>query len=289
MSAGTLDPRRHAYRPDLAAVALSGKVDAPRFSAGELRQLAHSAAPLRAAPDAGGAWTTQALLGELATVYDEAEGWAWVQLNEDGYVGYLHAAALSSTVRQVTHRVRALGTFIYPSPDVRAPPIMHISLNAGVRVAELGSAFARLDDGGFVPVRHLLELGRYAPDFVAVAERFVGVPYLWGGKTSLGVDCSGLLQLALGAGGFRCPRDSDMQLALPGSEVAVRKDLDGLTRGDLVFWKGHVGIMVDAFLLLHANAHHMAVAIEPLSSAAARIARTGAAIAAIKRLALHSV
>jgi cell wall-associated NlpC family hydrolase len=152
-------------------------------------------------------------------------------------------------------------------------------------VVQGGPTFSRLADGSFVPARHIAELGRNMPDFVAVAERFLGVPYLWGGKTRLGLDCSGLVQVALDAAGLGCPRDSDMQQAELGRPVPVLDNLDGLERGDLVFWKGHVGIMTDAFLLLHANAHHMGVAIEPLRAAVDRIARSGGGpVTAIKRL-----
>jgi len=284
LSALPLDPRRHPFRRDLAAEALRGKVAARRYAAGEVRQVAHAASPLRGSPDPSAPWTTEALLGELATVYEEKEGWAWVQLQRDGYVGYLHAGALSTQVRRITHRVRALGTFLYPRADIKSAPFMHISMNAGLTVAEMGSAFAKLEDGTFVPARHLAELDRFAPDFVAVGEAFLGVPYLWGGRTRLGVDCSGLLQLALHAGGIACPRDSDMQLAELGSAVEVRADLEGLMRGDLVFWQGHVGIMIDAFQLLHANAHHMAVVIEPLKTAVDRSMRLNAALTAVKRL-----
>ena len=208
-----------------------------------------------------------------------------MQLERDGYVGYLRAGALSSAqVTRPTHRVAALGTFLYPSADVKACPWMQLSMNAMLAVAEVGPTFSKLADGSFVPSRHIVEQDRHAPDFVAVAERFAGVPYLWGGKTRLGVDCSGLLQVAMQAAGLECPRDSDMQQAELGRDVPIRDDLDGLTRGDMVFWPGHVGIMVDAFLLLHANAHHMGVVAEPLASAVDRIARTGSPIAAIKRL-----
>jgi cell wall-associated NlpC family hydrolase len=161
-------------------------------------------------------------------------------------------------------------------------------MNAMLAVAEMGDTFARLADGSFVPARHLAERDRFAPDFVAVAERFVGTPYLWGGKTRAGLDCSGLVQVALHAAGHDCPRDSDMQQAELGSEVAIKDDLDGLERGDLLFWRGHVGIMVDGFLLLHANAHHMAVVVEPVRGALDRIARTGLALAAVKRLAARA-
>jgi cell wall-associated NlpC family hydrolase len=284
LSTESLDPRRHAYRGDLAAEALRERVSAPRYAAGEVRQVVHSATPLRAKPDARDSWTTEALFGELVTLYDERDGWAWVQLTRDGYVGYLRPAALTAQVRQATHRVKALGTFLYPAPDIKASPWLQVSMNAALAVAETSQTFAKLADGSFVPARHLAEPHEFAKDFVAVAERFVGVPYLWGGKTRLGMDCSGLVQIALQAAGHTCPRDSDMQQAELGSDVAVGDDLDGLMRGDIVFWKGHVGIMVDAFLLLHANAHHMAVVIESLESAVDRIAQTGLAITAVKRL-----
>jgi cell wall-associated NlpC family hydrolase len=279
-----LDPRRNPYRDDLAAEALRGEVAASRYAAGEPRQVVHSATPLRGTPDSRASWTTEVLFGEVVTVYEERDGWAWVQLERDGYVGYLRPPALSTQVKRPTHRVKALGTILYPSADVKACPWMQLSMNSLLAVAETGTTFARLEDGSFVPARHIAERGRFAPDFVAVAERFTGVPYLWGGKTRLGVDCSGLLQIAMHASGLECPRDSDMQLAELGKDVAIRDDLDGLVRGDIVFWKGHVGIMVDAFLLLHANAHHMAAVVEPLGSAVDRIARTGTSIAAIRRL-----
>jgi cell wall-associated NlpC family hydrolase len=279
-----LDPRRHPYRGDLAAEALRGKVRAARYVKGEPRQVVYPAIPLWSQPDARQDWSTQALFGESVTVYEETGGWAWGQLERDGYVGYVQARALSAQVRPATHRVRAPGTFVYASANARAQAGPHLSMTSLLSVAETGAAFSRLAEGGFVPTRHIAELDRFAPDFVAVAERFAGTPYVWGGKTRLGLDCSGLVQVAMHAAGLDCPRDSDMQQAELGREVAVDGGLDGLERGDLVFWSGHVGIMTDAFMLLHANAHHMAVIAEPLRGAVDRIARGGLEIAAIKRL-----
>ena len=284
MSKPSLDPRRHPYREDLAAEHLRDRVSAPRFVTGQARQVVHSATPLRGAPEPRASWTSEVLFGEHVAVYDEKDGWAWVQLARDGYVGYLRAGALSPQVKNATHRVRALSTFLYPVAEVKAPPWLPLAMGSTVSVAETGPAFARLADGSFVPMRHIADLTWRASDFVAIAERFMGTPYLWGGKTRQGLDCSGLVQVAMQMAGLDCPRDSDMQLAELGRDVPVSAHADGLERGDLVFWPGHVGIMTDAFLLLHANAHHMAVAVEPLKATADRIARSGMQIAGIKRL-----
>lgn len=279
-----LDPRRHAFRSDLAAQALFGKVNAPRYASGSRQQVARPAVPLRRKPMGMLGFDTEALFGEVVTVYDESEGWAWVQLDHDGYVGYLPADTLTPEVRPVTHRVKAPGTFVYPVADIKAPPLMHLSLNARLSVVDDDGRFVRLEGGGFVYARHVTEAGRYERDFVEVAERLVDTPYLWGGKTRVGLDCSGLVQIALHAAGRAAPRDSDMQQAEIGSNVLVPESLDGLERGDLVFWKGHVGMMVDGLMLVHANAHHMKVVVETLPDALARIAKSGLHVAAIKRL-----
>jgi cell wall-associated NlpC family hydrolase len=281
---GTLDPRRHPFRADLAAQHLQGKVDAPRFATGVARQVARPSVPLRRRPDAKAGFETELLFGELATVYDEAEGWAWVQLERDDYVGYVPAAALSAEVKGTTHRVKSLGTFVYPVPDIKAPPLLRLCMNAALCVTAVEDKFCRLESGGFVVARHVTEKDRFARDFVEIAERFIGTPYLWGGRTHLGIDCSGLVQVALEAAGLPCPRDSDMQEAELGTTVLIPETLDGLMRGDLVFWRGHVGVMADGIMLVHANAHHMAVAVETLPEAVERIARAGAKLTAIKRL-----
>jgi cell wall-associated NlpC family hydrolase len=253
------DPRVNAYRADLADRRLEGEVSAARFVDGELRQVAQPIAPVRREPGLRAALDTEALLGETVRVFDEAEGFAWVQLERDGYVGYVPSEALRGDIVEATHRVSALATFVYPEPNIKAPPLTQLSLGARIAVGSLEDRFSRLASGGYVVARHLTETGRNARDFVDVAERFIGAPYLWGGRTRQGLDCSGLLQTALDAAGIRAPRDSDMQQATLGSEVLVPDDLEGLERGDLVFWPGHVGIMADSVMLVHANAHHMAV------------------------------
>jgi cell wall-associated NlpC family hydrolase len=279
-----LDPRRNAFRADVAAQALEGKVRAERYVAGEPAFVARALVPLRKAPESSRGFETEALFGERLTIYDEGVGWAWVQLAHDGYVGYVPSDALQRGTIEPTHRIQTLGTFLYGAPDIKSPPLMHLAMNALVVARRGDEKFIELDRGGFIYSRHAAALGRYARDYVEIAERFVGVPYLWGGRTRIGLDCSGLVQTSLQAVGFAAPRDTDMQQAELGAPVAIRPDYDGLRRGDLVFWKGHVGIMVDAVFMVHANAHHMMVAVEPLPEAAQRIAKTNGQIVAVKRL-----
>ncbi len=264
------DPRLTPARPDLAARHLEGKVEAARFVDGVVREVIDAQAPLRREPYPDTPLDTEALMGERVTVYDETEGWCWGQLASDGHVGWLPANALAPPGPEPTHRVVALRTFVFPGRSIKAPPVAAPSLGCRLAVARVDREFA-VTPAGYVPARHLAPLDSVEPDFVAVAERFVGVPYLWGGKTSLGLDCSGLVQVALTAAGIACPRDSDMQQAL-GRPLDPGADLSNLRRGDLVFWEGHVAIAHDATMLVHANAFHMAVALSrsPRRSRASR-------------------
>jgi len=271
MSSARFERRLTPFRHDLAAAHLSGLVDAPRYAEGRAMQVIEASAPLRRSPQSDAPLETEALFGEAVTVYDESEGWAWTQLDRDHYVGYLPRAALG-TPTEPTHRVAALRTHAYPGPNIKLPPRLPLSLGARLAVVRREGDFAVTDDGLHLWARHLAELSAREPDFVAVAERFLETPYLWGGRTSEGIDCSGLVQTALAAAGIDAPRDSDMLEAAMGAPVAV----DGpRARGDLVFWKGHVGIMRDAATLIHANGWHMKVAFEPLAEARARIAGVG--------------
>ena len=276
----TFDPRLTPARPDLAAVHMRGKIEAERFVEGTLQEAIVGQAPLRKAPSHDAPLLTEALRGERVMVYEtDDEGWIWGQLQDDGYVGYLPAAALLTPGAEPTHRVTALRTLMFPEASIKAPPVDALPLGARVAVLRSQDTFA-VTAGGFLPARHLAPLATVEPDFVAVAERFVGVPYLWGGKTTLGLDCSGLVQVALYACGIKCPRDSDMQEKALGQPIA----LAGLQRGDLIFWKGHVAIALGRNSMIHANAFHMAVAIEPVAEALARIGATGTQVTSVRRL-----
>jgi cell wall-associated NlpC family hydrolase len=281
----TFDRRITPARSDLAAKHLQGRVTAERFVEGERRVVAAPQAPLRRAPAHDAPLETEALSGEGVTVYETTpQGWCWAQLETDGYVGWMPADALAREGPAPTHRVNVPRTLAFPSPSIKTPPARALPFAARVAITRNDGPFAVTAAGDYLPARHLVPVATTESDFVAVAERFLGAPYLWGGKTALGIDCSGLVQVALGACGFTCPRDSDMQeraLGAARDPASVRGDL---RRGDLVFWKGHVAVARDRETLLHANAFHMAVAVEPLSEALARIAATDGGPTAIRRL-----
>ena len=288
----TFDRRFTPARPDLAAEKLRGVVDAPRYVPPRRMRVVEELVSMSREPSRAVGIDTQALFGEAIDVYEiDDEGWAWGQLAGDGYVGFVPAEGLREAAATPGHRVGAPRTFVYPGPDMKLPPMRALPMGAQAVVVEERGDFARLEAGGFVWRAHLVELRHRENDFVAVAERFVGVPYLWGGKTFSGLDCSGLVQVSLAACGVAAPRDTDVLQAGVGAPVAIEESLNGLRRGDLVFWKGHVGLMRDESILLHANGHHMATVIEPLSQAARRIRKsgggasaTGPEISAIKRL-----
>ncbi len=282
-----LDRRRHAYRPDLADENLRGHVVAERYTVGAPARISRPVVSVHRAPSEDEMQISQALFGEEVLVFETANGWAWIQLLADQYVGYVRASALAYEVAPATHRVAAHGTYIYPKADLKSVPAIALPLNARLSVIDASGDYFALATGGYVYAPHAAPLGEMAYDFVSVAERFLHTPYLWGGKSPAGIDCSGLVQVALQACGFAAPRDSDMQEAELGVPLRINDlngPLDGLQRGDLVFWKGHVGIMCNETDLLHANGYHMMTVIEPLHVAAERIALKESPITVIKRL-----
>lgn len=279
------DRRLTPVRDDLAAERLRGFVAAARFVEGRARTVAAGACPVRREPRPDAPLDSEALFGERVTVYEEAEGWAWAQLDADGYVGYLPAGSLAASSHAPTHRLRALRSFVFPGPSIKLPPVEALSYGSALSVRRIDGALAELAGGGYVPVCHLAAFDKRDEDFVATALRFVGVPYLWGGKTSLGLDCSGLVQTALRGAGVPAARDSDMQEAEVGDHVTgIGADGAGLKRGDLLFWKGHVAIALGKGEMLHANANSMAVTIEPVAAALDRIGKAGSPLRSVKRL-----
>lgn len=234
---------------------------------------------LLAAP--GGALDRQLLFGAAVEVMEVHNGFAFVRNAADGYVGYVGATKIRPHLA-TTHRIVSNAAQVYPRPDIKTVPFLTLPYLAEVVVDGWKAGFAKLATGGHVPEQFLQPVSVLAADPVATAERFLGAPYLWGGNSIWGLDCSGLVQAALRSAGVTCPADSDLQEAATGTALAPDA---ALQRGDLVFWKNHVGLMQSAATLLHANAHHMRVTSEPLAEVIDRVSKSGAGeITSRKRL-----
>lgn len=271
-----LDRRSHAYRPDLADIRLRGRVTADRYIEGMPAEVIVPVAALHPRPDPESSIDTQALRGEALSVFDISGGWAWVQLAADGYVGYVREQAIGQGAGPATHVVSVPRSFLYPEPDLRFPHLDALSMGSRLRIVGTAETratpYAILEDGSAIIAAHLLPVAEnLTDDPVSVASRFLETPYLWGGRSGFGIDCSGLVQMALAMTGKSAPRDSDQQAASLGR--IIDPDTDGLQRGDLVFWKGHVGFIEDPETLLHASGGTMYVTREPLRDAIDRIAR----------------
>lgn len=288
----TLDPRLNAYRDDLADVRLADRVQASRYAEPSRRMVTAPVTPVFRRPGAD-ARETEFLAGEPVDLFDTADGWAWVQSASDGYVGYMRAADLGAPVAP-THRVSVPHALVFDGPSIRARLVGHLPLTARVTVTETltgKEVFHRIEGpegglSGFVLGQHLGPLVPPHRDWVRIAENFIGVPYLWGGKSWNGIDCSAILQLAIEAVGGTAPRDSDMQWDRLGERHGAAAS--ALTRGDLVFWKGHVGVMLDETRFLHANGFHMAVAVEPLAVTVARLEGIGLPVLGVRHVAPES-
>ena len=265
-----LDPRLTLARGGSAALALEGVQEAARYLTPEPMQAAFAVAAIRREPSRTAEQLDQLIFGERFDVLERQGGWACGQALRDGYVGWVRLETLVPRASPPTHWVRALRTFAFSEASIKSAPVARLSMNALVRVEATDGRFARLEGSGYVPEHHLSLLSAFAHDPATVAGAYLGAPYLWGGRDSVGLDCSGLVQQALYACGHAAPRDSDQQATL-GRAVHPTD----LGRGDLVLWRGHVGMMLDPHTLIHANAFHMAVTAEPLSEAVSRIAHSG--------------
>lgn len=284
----SFDRRLTPARPDLAAAHLRGQVDAARFVDPVLYEVRIPAAPLRPVADPAQSIDTETLYGEIVAVYDiDPEGWAWGQLSRDGYVGYLPAEALRRAGSAATHRIAVPRALMFAGPDIKLPAPLALSFDSPIRVSHIEGEYAVTPDG-CIRLAHLSAMDAQATDFIAIARRFLETPYVWGGRSGFGIDCSGLVQTALVACGIACPRDSDMQEAGLGSVVPfdAADPAAACRAGDFIFWKGHVGIISGSDYLLHANAHHMRVVEEPLREAIDRIAGKGLPVRTLRRLAV---
>jgi len=248
------DPRLNPWRPDLAAESLRGVVQAPRYVAGEACQSVRGIAAVRRRPARESERMTTLLFGQRFTVFESHDGWAWGQSAHDGYCGFVHESGLTRHLVQATHVVDALSAPVLPAASVRAAPVSDILyLGAPVTVVAEEGDFTNISTGGWVFRRHLAPLGTLRGDWVATAESFVGAPYLWGGMTVRGLDCSGLVAAALNRSGIVAPRDSDLQMAMLGQAVEPAPAPDALRRGDLLFWTGHVAIATAPDCVVHAT------------------------------------
>ncbi len=263
-----MDRRLTPANARVAAAHLRGKVDAPVYVEGRSKVIAVPVADLLSAPH--GRRERQLLMGERVSVYEERAGWAFVQADKDGYVGYLLNEHLEER-RPATHWIVSRASHLYTEPDMKSHEWMCLSMGSQFRViGETGGFFET--PLGYVPRPHMRPLDRQADDPVEVAERYLGVPYLWGGNSIWGIDCSGLVTAACYGCGISCPGDSDLQEAGLGRPLA---EAARLRRGDLLFWKGHVALVAGKGMLIHANAHHMSVTSEPIDLVMERIAAQG--------------
>lgn len=260
------DPRSLPANGRVACESLRGEVPADAYVVGAARQLVVPVADLRRAPD--GPRDRQVVMGEGVRVLEDRDGWSFVQASKDGYCGYLRCETLGD-VRAATHWINVPSSHVYEAANFKSPDLMTLSFGAQITVLDMQQRFAHTPFG-YVPRQHIAPLGEALRSPAQIARLFLGTPYLWGGNTRFGIDCSGLVQAALIACGIPCPGDSDQQEAALGRTVS-----GNFKAGDLLFWKGHVAMLADTKTLIHANAHAMAVVLESTDQAIARIAAQG--------------
>jgi hypothetical protein len=263
------DRRTYPCNGRVAAQSLRGQVDGVTFVKGHLHNIIVPMTNLLALPN--GKRERQLLMGEGFLVLEMLEGFAFGQAERDGFVGYVATSALA-VMPPSTHRVAAKSTHLYPSANLKDLELSQLSYGSKVSVAEDGDRFAKLANGTFIPKIHLKPVSELEIDPVSVAEIFLGTPYLWGGNSIFGIDCSGLVQVSYLTCGIACLGDSDLQQTSLGVEIPLQSPIQ---RGDLFFWRGHVAMASDSETIIHANAYRMAVTYEPVKPALQRIDANG--------------
>lgn len=284
-----LDKSLNPYRDDLAAQYLKGQVNAGNFVAPKLHQIKCDYAYLKTAPDTSSPNVSEVFFGELVDIYEIKNDFAWVQLKRDNYVGYLPFECVSTEIIEANKKINTIRSFAFSIPKVQGEIKNILPLNSLVKATDrVENGFVYCDGLGFIYLKHLCDLDEYAANPVELAKYFLKTPYAWGGRQALGIDCSGLIQTIHEACGINLPRDARMQEKM-GELIIPSPDFSNLKAGDLLFWQGHVAMMIDNENIIHANSFHMCVEIEPLAQTIKRYDGLGLGLRSVRRITKNAV